>query len=404
MYGNALLCFDATEDEEMLRIGREQTLRRMAEHLTDMGVHDHAFNNLSTYGQLRRLMLEKRIPHDRGELCFYELALKVSGAVQAARWTSLSKSSGYIYSFNGPHSLFIDTIRTLRICGVAHQLGQTLLGEQDTRVNLLERVLIHLATTAQYNIYYGEGRDRYDTAALRGRTSHEAIFNPVSRLFRCPSSQQGYSPFTTWTRGLAWAMLGFTEQLEFFQSIPDDQFPANGEMTRQNVLRLLERAARATCDFYIEQASAEDGICYWDTGAPDLYKLGDWRLLPADPHNRFEPVDASASAIAAQGLLRLGRALGADGKVYFAAGLTVAARLLDDEYLSSDLRHEGILLHSVYHRPNGWDYVPPGEVVPVGESSMWGDYHLLELGLTLLRIAQGSYYTFYQPEQRSESL
>ena len=61
-------------------------------------------------------------------------------------------------------------------------------------------------TSAQYNIYYGEGRDHYDVPELRGRTAHEAIFNPASGAFRCPSSQQGYSPFTTWTRGLAWAM------------------------------------------------------------------------------------------------------------------------------------------------------------------------------------------------------
>ena len=33
---------------------------------------------------------------------------------------------------------------------------------------------------------------------------------------------------------------------------------------------MLERAARATCDFYMHQASARDGICYWDTGAPEL--------------------------------------------------------------------------------------------------------------------------------------
>ena len=167
-------------------------------------------------------------------------------------------------------------------------------------------------------------------------------------------------------------------------------------MTKPEALRLLERSARATCDFYIDQASASDGICYWDTGAPNLYRLGDWKAAPADPHNAFEPVDASASAIAAQGLLRLGRALGTGGERYSAAGLTVARRLLEEDYLSSDADHEGILLHSVYHRPNNWDYVPPGAAVPSGESSMWGDYHLLELGLTVLRMAQGSYYSFYQ--------
>jgi unsaturated chondroitin disaccharide hydrolase len=394
-YGNALLCFDVTGDPELLRIGRQQTLNHMAEHLTHTGVHDHGFNNLSTYGQLRRLILEGRIARDPSELQLYELALKVSGAVQAARWTPLSDTLGYIYSFNGPHSLFIDTIRTLRVCAVAHQLGHSLLGEQDARVNLLHRVLAHLIITANYNVYYGDGRGSYDTPDLRGRTAHEAIFNPASRTFRCPSTQQGYSPFTTWTRGLAWAMLGFAEQLEFLQSLPEEQF-LHGPASKAEALQLVERSARATCDFYIQQGSAADGICYWDTGAPRLSMLGNWRSVAADPHNGFEPVDASASAIAAQGLLRLGRALRECGEGYTNAGLAVTARLLDDEYLSMDLDHEGILLNSVYHRPNGWDSVAADQAIPSGESSMWGDYHFLELGLTVLRMADERYYTFYQ--------
>ncbi len=324
-YGNALLCFDMTGDQALLAMAKRHIVASMAEHLTHTGVHDHGFNNISTYGNLRRLMLEGRIPAHEGELNFYELALKVSGAVQAARWTGLEDGLGYIYSFNGAHSLFIDTIRTLRICCVAHMLGHTLQGEQDERISLLDRALTHAITSARYNVYYGEGRDRYDLPALRGRTVHEAVFNPASGIFRCPSTQQGYSAFTTWTRGLAWGMLGYSELLEFLQTIPD---------ANQETLALFEKAARAECDFYIQQASALDGICYWDTGAPQLYRLGDWRTRPADPYNGFEPVDASASAIAAQGLLRLGHLLGASGQAYTQAGFTVAARLLQQPYLS----------------------------------------------------------------------
>jgi unsaturated chondroitin disaccharide hydrolase len=307
----------------------------------------------------------------------------VSGAAQAARWTSLQDGLGYIYSFNGSHSLFIDTIRTLRICCIAHMLEHTLQGEQDQRIDLLERALIHARTSARYNVYYGEGRDHYDVPELRGRTAHEAVFNPASGVFRTPGTQQGYSPFTTWTRGLAWAMLGFAELMEFVQTLPDGQPEP------------FTRAARACCDFYMQQASALDGICYWDTGAPQLYRLGDWQGKPADPYNDYEPVDASAGAIAAQGLIRLGHALGTSGEAYTQAGLTIAARLLQEPYLAVEPGHEGLLLHSIYHRPNGWDYIPPGAKVPCGEASMWGDYHLLELCLLLTRIANSSYYTFF---------
>ena len=394
-YGNALICFDLTGDRELLDLARQHIVADMADHLTHTGVHDHGFNNISTYGQLRRLMLEGRIERNEWELNFCELALKTSGAVQAARWTGLPKGLGYIASFNGSHSLFIDTMRTLRVCAVAHQLGHALLGEQDVRVSLLSRVLAHAKTSAQFNVYYGEGRDSYDVPALRGRTVHEAIFNPVSGAFRCPSSQQGYSPFTTWTRGLAWAMLGFAEQLEFVRSLPESEFGRDGIPNQTEACAMLERAVRATCDFYIEQASALDGICYWDTGAPLLDRLGDWRSKTAEPYNDYEPVDSSSGAIAAQGLIRLGHTLGDAGRGYMQAGLTVVHRLLQEPYLSTDPAHEGILLHSIYHRPNGWDYIPPGSKIPCGESCMWGDYHLLEALLLVNRLGENRYYTFF---------
>ena len=399
-YGCGLICFELNGDTRLLESAKRHIVEDMAEHLSHTGVHDHGFNNVSTYGHLRRLMLAGRIPYDQGEMQFYELALKVSGAVQAARWTPLDGGLGYIHSFNGAHSLFIDTIRTLRVCGLSHTLGHALLGEQDEHVNLLACLLTHAKTSSHYNLYFGEGRDHYDVPELRGRTVHEAVFNVKSRAFRCPSSQQGFSPFTTWTRGLAWAICGYAEQLEFVLALPDTEFERHGVPARSEAVAMLERAARATCDFYIDRAAAADGVCYWDTGAPELHRLGDWQGREADPYNNFEPVDASASAIAAQGLLRLGHLLGEGGTRYTQAGLTVLGRLLEAPYLSTDPAHEGLLLHSVYHRPNGWDYVPPGAKVPHGESSMWGDYHLLEAILLASAIAKGSYYTFFDGGSR----
>ncbi|HVJ08517.1 MAG TPA: hypothetical protein VM554_09040 [Acidisarcina sp.] len=399
-YGNALLAFDVVDDPELLRVGLEHTRDHMTEHLTHTGVHDHGFNTMSTYGQLRRLILENRIEYDPWKMQYLDLAIKVSGAVQASRWTRLADGSGFIHSFNGPQSLFIDTIRTLRVCVAAHVLGHTLLAEQEQRINLLERVCTHAATTARYNIFWGEGRDAYDKPELRGRTTHETLFNTANGVYRAPSSQQGYSPFSTWTRGLGWAMLGYAEELELLALLPAHHFGDSGVPAKTAVLGLFEKVARATCDFYIHQAACSDGICYWDTGAPGLHHLESWQSRPADPLNAFEPVDSTASAIAAQGLLRLGHYLGKAGEQYTAAGLNVAKTLLNEPYLSTNPQHEGILLHSVYHRPNGWDYIPPGRSIPCGESSMWGDYHLLELALLLHRLAEGDYYTFFQLDRK----
>ena len=84
-----------------------------------------------------------RVCRNEWELHFYELALKLSGAVQAARWTRLGPELGYVYSFNGPHSLFSDTIRSMRALVVSHQFGHVLMGEQDEPINLLHRALHH---------------------------------------------------------------------------------------------------------------------------------------------------------------------------------------------------------------------------------------------------------------------
>ena len=396
-YGSALLTFEATGEASLLEAARTAIGAAMPPHVTHFGVHDHGFNNVSTYGNIRRLMLENKIPLHDGELTACELALKASAAVQAMRWTAAADGRGYIYSFNGPHSLFSDTIRSLRSLALGIQLNHRVLAENDDVVDLTERLLTHARTTAEYNVYYGEGRDAYDQA---GRVVHESIFNVNDGRYRCPSTQQGYSPFTTWTRGLAWIMLGFAEQLEFLDTLSDERLRPYGG--RAEVDAWMMRAAAATCDFYLSQTPA-DGVPYWDTGAPGLALLGDYLQRPAEPFNDYEPVDSSAAAIACQALLRLGRRLQgqpdrAQGDRYWQAGLTVLKTLFEEPYLAIDPAHDGLLLHTLYHRPRDWDHIPDGAKSPHGEACMWGDYHLLEAALYVQRIANGEPdYAFFSP-------
>jgi rhamnogalacturonyl hydrolase YesR len=393
-YGIAILHFDATGEESSLTSGRDRTLQRMASHVSHIGVHDHGFNNLSTYGNLRRLMLEGRLPGDTWERHFYELAIKVSGAVQAARWTR-HQHGGFIHSFNGPHSLFVDTIRSCRILMEAHRLGHVLMTEGDRPVSLLGRALEHIESTARYSVFYGEGRDRYD---VRGRTAHECLFNTTDGAYRCPNSQQGYTGFTTWTRGQSWACLGFAEELELLDHMDAADFADFGGKEKWENLML--KGATAVADNFIENTPT-DGISYWDQGAPRLHLLGDYRDRPADPFNPYEPVDSSASAITAQGLLRLGRYLEKKGQHeaatrYRQAGLVTARSIFAEPYLSTDPTHHGLLLHSIYHEPNGWDHQPEPDKAAYGESSMWGDYHAMELAVYLQRLIHDQpYLTFW---------
>jgi hypothetical protein len=224
-------------------------------------------------------------------------------------------------------------------------------------------------------------------------------------------------------------MLGFAEQLEFLDVVPEVDFERCGG--RDEVHSLMLNAARATCDHYIDIAAA-DGVPYWDAGAPGLAALDGWRERAADPFNDHEPVDSSAAAIAAQGLLRLARVMRRladrergtqraqssqsesfaafaglalnmnEADRYEQAGLQVLETLLGEPYLSVEEDHQGLLLHSVYHWPNGWDYVPAGARTPRGESSQWGDYHAREAALYVKRLAEGKpYLTFFGPDAGS---
>ncbi|GMQ26387.1 glycoside hydrolase family 88 protein [Algoriphagus sp. oki45] len=391
-FGSSILQFDATGEKEFLEIGMKNTVEKMAPHLTHTGVHDHGFNNVSTYGNLLRLMQEGKIEGSTWEKEFYRLALKVTGAVQATRWTKIP-GGGFIYSFNGPHSLFVDTIRSCRALVVSHQLGHVLQGENDVKISLIQRAIQHLLSTVRFSVFYGKGRDSYD---VPGRTAHEIIFNTNDGNCRCPNSQQGYTGFSTWTRGLAWAICGVGETLEILDEIMEDDYAA--VISKADLIAELNQAAIATAEFYLANTPT-DGIPYWDTGAPNLHRMGDYLNRPADPYNAFEPVDSSAACIGAQGLIRIGNFLKYSdperSERYLQAGIQVAGVLFAEPYLSTEKDHQGLILHSIYHQPNGWDYVPEKGKVAHGESSMWGDYHARELALLIQRMAnKDTYYTY----------
>jgi FAD/FMN-containing dehydrogenase len=67
-------------------------------------------------------------------------------------------------------TLFVDTMRTLRILCAAHQLGHVLMGENGEKINLLDRAATQALATAKYIVFDGTSEHTYD---VRGRTAHE---------------------------------------------------------------------------------------------------------------------------------------------------------------------------------------------------------------------------------------
>jgi unsaturated chondroitin disaccharide hydrolase len=212
----------------------------------------------------------------------------------------------------------------IRLLFRAHQLG----GDEE----LYQKAVTHARTTEKHLVRKAGTR----LVDGDGMVIHEAVFNPVRGEFRNLSTQQGYSPFTCWARGLAWALYGFTDCYLFTK----DPF-------------FLETAER--CAGYYLDHTPDGGVPFWDYGAPNIPD---------------EPLDSSAAAIAAGAFWKL-KDLAVNRRssaTYRQAALGILSTLTGEEF-TGDATREGILRHGVYHKPMNWG---------VDESVMWGDYFFME--------------------------
>jgi unsaturated chondroitin disaccharide hydrolase len=239
--------------------------------------------------------------------------------IQAGRTLALrfQKPGGYLCSFVSADSLFIDIMMNVGIVFYAAQ--QT--GEPD-----LERIANRHCLTTRRTLVRGDGS-----------TAHEGIFDLESGAFLRQRTQQGWRPDSCWARGLVWALYGFGTAYKF-----------SGD-------RRYLTTAQACAGCYIENTPA-GGVPPNDFDDPD----------PATP------VDSSAAAIAASGLLNLAELTGDSSRatLYRRYALNTLYTLSGPDYLSSELPEwEGLLRHAVYHRPRG---------LGVNESVIWGDYFFLE--------------------------
>ena len=199
-YGCLVLQYDATNDSRYLDLAIQRIHDHMAPHVSHTGVHDHGFNNLSTYGNVLRLADEGRIPLDSDARAFYALAIKVSGGaggalVAHADGTDISTASTARTPCSATRSVpaaFSCARFSSGTCSWARATRDFAVPARwnTSRHTPLQRLL-------------RAGADHYDVAGV----VHESIFNMSDGQYRCPSTQQGYSPFSVdaaW-RGCCWA-------------------------------------------------------------------------------------------------------------------------------------------------------------------------------------------------------
>ena len=181
-----------------------------------------------------------------------------------------------------------------------------------------------------------------------GSTYHLVDFDPESGAVLAKGTWSGASSESTWSRGQAWAIHGFTMA-----------FRESGEPL------LLEAAERAAGWFLAHVPP--DGVPYWDFEAPGI------------PETER---DTSAAAIAAAGLLELSTlAAGPAAADYRATAETILRSLATPApaggYLARGVEGHptspGLLLHGCGGHPASFS----GAGVP-DESLIWGDYYLIQ--------------------------
>jgi len=243
------------------------------------------------------------------------------GKTMATRFNTKGK---FLRSFLAPDSNFSDIMMNVGIIAVA--------GLETSDQHLLDVAEQHSETTRKYLV-------RGD-----GSVSHEGIFDLVTGEFLRQTTQQGWRNDSSWARGLAWSLYGFTSM---YALTGNPHWLATAELN---------------AGYWLEHTSGSDLVPPNDFDEPD-------------PVRRWE---SSAAACAAGGLIMLGSLVADDDRAqqYHNHAEATIARLCDPEFVAQKDDWEGVLKHGSYHET---------KQLGVDESVMWGEYFFVE---TLARVVQ----------------
>ncbi|HKP89443.1 MAG TPA: glycoside hydrolase family 88 protein [Thermoleophilaceae bacterium] len=220
--------------------------------------------------------------------------------------------------------------------------------------NMMNLELLHWASKHGGSSAYGAHALEHALTTARehvradGSTHHLVVFDQNTGAVRRKQTVQGYSNSSTWSRGQAWAVYGFTLA-----------YRETGDS------RMLD-TARRVADYYMAHLPA-DSVPYWDFQAPGI------------PN---EPRDSSAAAVAASGLIELAQ-LDPDplrGRRYLGVAEATLASLSSPAYLAEGTSSRSILLHGTSNKPAG-EY---------DRGLIYGDYYFLEALLRYRDLAAAS--------------
>jgi len=270
----------------------------------DREVHDLGFLFMPTYYRWYQVTRDPKLKN----------VIIEAGKTQAMRF---QENGQYLRSFVAENSLFID---------IMMNVGIVFFAARETSDRRLRDIALRHCLTTRRVLVRGDGS-----------TAHEGIFDLETGEFLRQATQQGYRGDSCWSRGLAWALYGFSSAYEYSRDP-----------------RFLE-TAEACADYYVTHCNS-DGVPPWDFNAP--------------PESR-KLLDTSSAAIAASGLLRLCRLLHdpVKGHYYWSTAILILRTLCEKHLAKKDKKWEGILKGGVYHLH---------KELGVDESVMWGEYFFVE--------------------------
>lgn len=291
------------------------------------GDHDVGFMMMSSYG-----LGYKLYPNDVNKKILVNTARSLS--------TRFVKNAGTIQSWNKKRShagklwecpVIIDNMMNLELLFAATKFT----GDESYKRIALE----HADNTLKNHV-------RSDYSSF-----HVVSYDPITGTVTDQDTWQGFSKYSTWARGQAWAVYGFTMC-----------YRETGEQ------RYLDAAVKMA-DYYLNHENLpKDKVPYWDFNVGQQGYTADWGY--DESSNAKTLRDASAAAIISSALLELSTFSPALHEKYFKVSEQTLKTLASSKYLAKKGTNGGFILkHSMGNYPRN------SEVdVPLN----YADYYFLE--------------------------
>jgi unsaturated chondroitin disaccharide hydrolase len=300
--GELWFMYEQTLGDTWLNRAQAQTAGMQSQDV-NASDHDIGFKILGSYGNAFR------ITRDPADMAVIQTA---ANAMATNLWRPGAGVIESWPSYDSHITVIIDNMMNLELLLFAAQNG----GDSAWR----DMAVSHALKTMENHV-------RAD-----GSTYHVVDYNTDGTVFS-KFTVQGAGTETTWSRGQAWGIYGFTMVYRYIQ---DPRFL---------------NTAQQLADYFINHLPA-DFVPYWDFS-----------------QSGTAPRDSSAAAIAAAGLLELSAYVApADGARYRAAALNIQSSLSSPAYLGNTTAGDGIILHGTANAPGG----------DTNKSLIYGDYYFIQ--------------------------